>query len=134
MQVRKSLFVALGVILLFGSSYVEKGTSKTSTSGPQFVADGTDPMPKPPRGGKLVAEEAASGVFVADGTDPMPKPPRGKLVAEEAASGVLMADGTDPMPKPPRGKLVAEEAASGVFVADGTDPMPKPKPTRGLQS
>jgi hypothetical protein len=108
MQVRKSLFVALGVVLLFGGSYVGKRASEKLGLGPQFVADGTDPMPKPPRGGQIVAEEAAAGVLVADGTDPMPKPRGGKIVAEEVAAGVL--------------------------VADGTDPMPLPKPTRGLQS
>ena len=110
MKVRKSLFVVSAVGLLFGSTYVAKMASQQAVSVPRLVADGGDPMPKPPRGGKIAADEVVSGVLLADGTDPMPKPPtRG-------------------------GSVATEEVAPGVLVADGTDPMPLPKPTRGLQS
>jgi len=79
MNVRKSLFVVSAVGLLFSVSYMAERTNQKAVSAPRLVADGTDPMPKPPRGTSAATEEAAPGVLVADGTDPMPvpKPKRG---------------------------------------------------------
>jgi hypothetical protein len=109
MKVRKSLFAVLVVGLLFGGSYIAERASQKAVSAPRLVADGTDPMPKPPRGTLIVRDQPAAGVLLADGTDPMPRPPRGTLT---------------------RG----DQPAAGVLVVDGTDPMPLLKPTRGLQS
>jgi len=60
-----------------------------------FLADGSGPVPKPPR-----------NVFLADGSGPVPKPPR----------NVFLADGSGPVPKPPR----------NMFLADGSGPVVPP--------
>jgi hypothetical protein len=79
MKVRKSLFAVLVVGLLFGGSYIAERASQTAVSAPRLAADGTDPMPRPPRGTLTVGDQPAAGVLVVDGTDPMPlpKPTRG---------------------------------------------------------
>lgn len=78
MNVRKSLFAALVVGLLFGGSYIAEQAGQQAISVPQLTVDGGDPMPlpRPTRGGSITAYQEATSVLVADGGDPMPRPPR----------------------------------------------------------
>lgn len=106
MKARKSLLALFTIAVLASSSYVTE-TASAKVSRTQVLADGTDPMPRPPRGTSNAIDEAAS-VIVADGTDPMPRPPRsGSSIAAtgEMAPSVLVADGTDPMPPYPPHRL-----------------------------
>jgi len=66
------------------------------------VADGSGPVPKPPR-----------NVFLADGSGPVPKAPR----------NVFLADGSGPVPKPPRNIFLAD--GSGPVVPP-VQPIPLP--------
>lgn len=105
MKVRKSLFSFVGIAILAGGSYCTERANVKVFSGPQLVADGGDPMPRPPRGTLVATDEVAVNALVADGGDPMPlpKPTRGgSIAAVQQATGVLVADGGDPMPRPPR--------------------------------
>jgi hypothetical protein len=101
MNARRSILVLSAVALVSaGSLFSMNHHQKTMT----IVADGTDPMPYPPKpkGGFTQGRS----FLVADGTDPMPYPPKPKGGFTQGRS-VLVADGTDPMPFPPKHKSAA---------------------------
>ena len=75
MNARRSILVVSAVALVSACSLSMNHHQKTMT----IVADGTDPMPYPPKpkGGFTQGRS----VLVADGTDPMPFPPKHKSAA-----------------------------------------------------
>jgi len=78
MKVRKSLFSAAAVGLLFGGSSITERATPKAVPAPHLAADGGDPMPlpKPTQGTAIIAGQVAPISLVADGGDPMPRPPR----------------------------------------------------------
>src|SRR5882762_1272797 len=91
---------AVALMPLFARSINHQQTNGASIR-PE-VADGSGPVPKPPR-----------SVFLADGSGPVPKPPR----------NIFLADGSGPVPKPPRNIILAD--GSGPVVPP-VQPTPLP--------
>ncbi len=72
-------FVVLTAGALVIPGAISAGPRKLQNKGPNWIADGSDPLPRP-----------KPPVLVADGSDPLPRP----------KPPVLVADGSDPLPRP----------------------------------